>query len=138
MHLLAQRGCKEHPIDQKTLALFDGLLVDFAPSRIFNLCWRGVTKTTDDIARKNTPYYYNRKDMFIRSIQRKADQAKAAGWDLKHYNRDNHCPQTDVSATFFNDFLAMGNSAFEMVPPRWEGRCSGEQQYYPEQLACGR
>ena len=53
VHLLAQRGCKQHPIDQNTLALFDGLLVDFAPSRIFNLCWRGVTKTTDDIARKN-------------------------------------------------------------------------------------
>ena len=125
VHLLAQRGCKEHPIDQKTLALFDGLLVDFAPSRIFNLCWRGVTKTTDDIARKNTPYYYKRKDMFIRSIQRKADQAKTKGWDLKHFERNYHCPQTDVSATFFNDFLKLGNSAFEMVPPRWEGRCSG-------------
>ena len=118
VYLLAQRGFKLNPNDQKTQALFDALLVDFSPSRIFNLCWRGVTKTTDDFARKNIPYYYKKNAMFIRGVQRKADQAKAAGWDLKHYERNHHCPQTILSATFFNDFLKLGHSAFEITPPR--------------------
>ena len=125
VYLLAQRGCKQDPIDQKVHALFDALLVDFSPSRIFNLCWRGVTKTTDDFARKNIPYYYKKNAMFINAVQRKADQAKAAGWDLKHFERTYRCPQTDVSATFFNDILKLGDMAFRMVPPRWDGICSG-------------
>ena len=125
VYLLAQRRCKLNPIDQKTHALFDSLLVDFSPSRIFNLCWRGVTKTTDDFARKDIPYYYKKNAMFLRAVQRKADQAKAAGWNLGHFERHYHCPQTDVSATFFNDFLKLGNAAFEAVPPRWDGNCNG-------------
>ena len=125
VYLLAQRRCKLNPIDQKTLALFDSLLMDFSPSRIFNLCWKGVTKTTDDFARKDIPYYYKKNAMFLRAVQRKADQAKAAGWDLRHFERHYHCPQTDVSAAFFNDFLKLGNAAFEAVPPRWDGNSSG-------------
>ena len=124
VYLLAQRGYKLNPIDQKTLALFDSLLVDFPPSRIFNLCWKGVTKTIDDFAKKYIPHSKS-KDMFIGAIQRKADQAKTAEWDVRHFERNYHCPQTDVSATFFNDFLKLGNMAFETVPPRWDGSCSG-------------
>ena len=120
VYLLAQRGCRQDSLDQKTQALFDRLLLDFSPSRIFNLCWRGVTKTTDDFARKDIPYYYKKNAMFISAVQRKADQAKAAGWNLRHFERHYHCPQTDVSATFFNDFLKLGNSAFEIIPPRPE------------------
>ena len=125
VYLLAQRGCKQDSIDQKTHALFDSLLVDFPPSWILNLCWKGVTKTTDDFARKNIPYYYKKNAMFLRAVQRKADQAKAAGWNLRHFERHYHCPQTDVSATFFNDFLKLGNAALETVPPRWDGNCNG-------------
>lgn len=120
VYLLVQRGCRQDPIDQKTHALFDALLMDFSPSRIFNLCWKGVTKTTDDFARKDIPYYYKKNAMFIRAVQRKADQAKAAGWNLRHFERTYGCPQTDVSATFFNDFLKLGDSAFEIIPPRPE------------------
>ena len=120
VYLLAQRGCKQDSLDQKTQALFDRLLLDFSPSRIFNLCWKGVTKTTDDFARKDIPYYYKKNAMFLRAVQRKADQAKAAGWNLGHFERHYHCPQTDVSVTFFNDFLKLGNSAFEIIPPRPE------------------
>ena len=120
VYLLAERGCKQDSIDQKTRALFDALLMDFSPSRIFNLCWKGVTKTTDDFARKNIPYRNRSKDRFINAIQRKADQAKAAGWRLGHFERNYHCPQTILSATFFNDFLKLGDSAFEIIPPRPE------------------
>ena len=124
VHLLDERGCKQNPIDQKTLALFDSLLVDFPPSRIFNLCWKGVTKTTDDFAKKYVPYRNRSKDRFISAIQRKADQVKAAGWRLGHFERNYHCPQTDVSATFFNDFLKLGDDAFKIIPPRPDGSSS--------------
>ena len=134
-YLLAQRRYKPHPLDQKTSALFDALLVDFPPSRIFYLCWKGVTKTIDDFAKQNS-YYRNRsKDRFIGAIQRKADEAKAQGRELPHFGRNYHCPQTDVSATFFNDFLNLGNDAFTIIPPRPDGGCGGHlnlDQYGPQ------
>ena len=125
VYLLDERGCEPYPIDQKTRALFDSLLVDFPPSRIFYLCWKGVTKTMDDCAKKNIPYINRSTDMFIGAIQKKADEAKAHGRDLKHFERNYHCPQTNVSATFFNDFLRLGNNAFEIIPPRPDGRYGG-------------
>ena len=124
VYLLAKRGCKQNPIDQKTLALFDSLLVDFPPSKIFNLCWQGATKTKDDFAKKYRPHWKS-KELFIGAIQRRADLAMAKGWELRHFDRNYHCPQTDVSATFFYDFLALGNMANKTVPPRWDRSCSG-------------
>ena len=63
--------------------------------------------------------------MSLKAIERKADKAKAGGRALSDFERDKRCPQTDVSATFFNDFLKLGNAAFEAVPPRWDGNCNG-------------
>ena len=133
--LLEEGECEPYPLDRTTRALFDALLVDFPPSRIFNLCWKGVTKTIDDCARENIPCINRSPDMFIRAIQRKADEAKAQGRALPHFGRNYHCPQTDVSATFFNDFLRLGDNAFEIIPPRPDGRCGGPiniDQYGPQ------
>ena len=79
-----------------------------------------VRDTVDYIARNNISR--NRgKNIFIGAIQRKADKAKAEGWELKHFGRDLNCPQTSVSSTFFNLFLELEDSAFETVPPRIDG-----------------
>ena len=77
-YLLAQRGCKQDTIDQKTHALFDALLVDFPPSKVFYLTWWAVKDTSDYMVKKHIPYR-NRKEMSLGAIQRKADQAKAGG-----------------------------------------------------------
>ena len=133
--LLEEGECDPYPLDRTTRALFDSLLVDFPPSRIFNLCREGVTKTMDDCDRENIPCINRSPDMFIGAIQRKADEAKAQGRALPHFGRHYHCPQTDVSATFFNDFLRLGDNAFEIIPPRPAGRCGGHiniDQYGPQ------
>ena len=122
--LLAERGDKQQSIDPTTHALFDRLLADFPPSRVFCLTWSAVKDTSDDMAKKYT-LYRNRKAMSLKAIERKADKAKAGGRVLRHFERDRRCPQTDVSATFFNDFLKLGNAAFETVPPRWDGNSNG-------------
>ena len=122
--LLAERRDKQQSIDPKTRALFDALLVDFPPSRIFYLTWSAVKDTSDDMVKKYIPYR-NRKAMSLKAIERKADKAKAGRRTLPDFGRDKRCPQTILSATFFNDFLKLGNAAFEAVPPRWDGSCNG-------------
>ena len=42
-------------------------------------------------------------NLVIAAIQRRADLAMANRWELRHFDRNYHCPQTDVSATFFYD-----------------------------------
>ena len=118
--LLAERRDKPQSIDPKTRALFDRLLADFPPSQVFYLTW----STSDDLSKKHIPYR-NRKAMSLKAIERKADKAKAGERALPHFERDKRCPQTVLSATFFNDFLKLGNAAFEAVPPRWDGNCNG-------------
>ena len=120
VYLVAKRDDKPQSIDPKIHALFDRLLADFPPSQVFYLTW----STSDDLSKKHIPYR-NRKTMSLKAIERKADKAKAGGRALPHFERDRRCPQTDVSATFFNDFLNLGNAAFEAVPPRWDGNCNG-------------
>ena len=120
LHLLAQRGYLPYTIGEKTHTTFDNLLADFPVSIIFNLSWMAVRDTIDFIARNNISR--NRgKNIFIGAIQRKADKAKAEGWDLRHFRQNFSYPQTVVSATFFNLFLELGDSAFETVPPRIDG-----------------
>ena len=116
-HQLARRGYLQYTIGEKTHTTFDNLLADFPASIIFNLSWMAVRDTVDYIARNNISR--NRgKNLFIGAIQRKADKAKAGGWELKHFRQNFSYPQTVVSATFFNLFLELGDSAFETVPPR--------------------
>ena len=124
-YLLDERECDPHPLDQKTHALFDRLLVDFPLSRIFDLCRQVVTKTIDDFNRNNTPYLDRSIYEFIDAIQKTADEAKAQGRELTYTDRIDDYPQTDVSATFFNDFLRLGNNAFEIIPPRPDRSCRG-------------
>ena len=125
LDLLDERECDPCPVDEQTYALFDRLLVDFPPSRIFNLCRQVATKTIDDFNRNNIPYLERSIYVFIDAIQKTADEAKAQGRELTYTDRIYDCPKTDVRATFFNDFLRLGNNAFEIIPPRPDGRYGG-------------
>ena len=122
VHLLGDRETRQHRIDRKIHALFDRLLVDFPPSRIFYLTWSAFKDTSNDMFISHIRY---RKAISLRTIGRKADEAKAEGRELRHFKRDPRCPQTDISAAFFNDFLKLGDAAFQAVPPRWDGNCNG-------------
>ena len=123
-YLLKKRKYKKNLLDQKTRAFFDSLLAEFPPSGIFYFTWSAVKDTSHEIAKKFIPYS-KRKEMFLEAIERKADEARASGRELRHFGLDNRCHQTDVSAAFFNDFLNLGDDAFKIIPPRPDGRCEG-------------
>ena len=115
--LLSQRGYELDEIGEKTHAVFDSLLADYSVAQIFSLTWQAVRDTTDYIVKNNLPKYHG-KNIFIGAVQRKADKFRAEGWEARNARRDFECPQTVVSATFFNLFLQLGNAAFETVVPR--------------------
>lgn len=116
LYLLEQRDFNLEKIGEKTHATFDNLLEDFPVSKIFNLSWMAVRDTTDYIVRENIPRFQS-KNIFIGAIQRKADRARAEGWEIRNSRRDYNCPQTVISSTFFNLFLGIGDKAFETIPP---------------------
>ena len=120
LHLLAQRGYQSYKIGKKTHTTFENILEDFPVSRIYNLTWMAVRDITDYIVRENISKQQG-GNIFIGAIQRKADKAKAEGWEVKHFRRDVNCPQTVVSSTFFNLFLELWDSASETVPPKIDG-----------------
>ena len=120
IYLLAQRGFQSYKIGEKTHTTFEKLLEEFSVSRIFYLSWMAVRDTIDYIVRENIPHLHG-KNIFIGAIQRKAEKAKAEGWDLKHYGREPKCPQTVVSSTFFNLFLELGDRAFKIILPKING-----------------
>jgi hypothetical protein len=117
LFLLDQRNFRIDKIGEKTHATFENLLNDFPVSRIYNLSWQAVRDTTDYIVREGLPKWHG-KNMFVGAIQRKADKAKAQGWELNHSRRDYNVPQTALSSTFFNVFLSLGDKAFETLPPK--------------------
>lgn len=116
LYLLDQRDFKLDKIGEKTHTTFEDILESFSVSRIYNLSWMAVRDTTDYIVRENISSWHG-KNIFIGAIQRKAERARAEGWELRHSRRDYNCPQTVVSSTFFNLFLNIGDKAFETVAP---------------------
>ena len=120
IYLLADRGYRLDKIGEKTHTTFENLLEDFSVSRINYLSWIAVKDTTDYIVRKKISKGHG-KNIFIGAIQRKADKAKAEGWEVRHFRRNSNCPQTAVSSTFFDHFLGLGDRVFETVPPKIDG-----------------
>lgn len=115
-YLLEQRDFRIDKVGEKTHATFENLLEDFSVSVVFNLSFMAVRDTTDYIVRENISHGHG-KNIFIGAIQRKAERAKAEGWELRHSRRDFNCPQSVVSSTFFNLFLGIGDVALETIAP---------------------
>ena len=82
---------------------FINLLKNFSVGQIFNLSWRAVSQTNDYISAEGINYTHGR-NMFIGSIQRKADKAIAEGWTTTNGRRDFNLPQTIISSTFLIHF----------------------------------
>lgn len=101
------------PIGSKTHLIFENLLEYFSVGQIFNLSWQAVRDTTDYIA-KNGIRHLQSENIFISAIQRKADKARAEGWEIKNSRRDFNCPQTILSSVFFNTFLKKGEKYLEI------------------------
>ncbi|MBO6827648.1 MAG: hypothetical protein JJ879_15720 [Sneathiella sp.] len=115
-HLLSQRGFNLKSFGPKTHAVFENLLKRYAVSQIFNLTWQTVRDITDYSVKSNMPKY-QAKNMFIGALQRKADKFQAEGWEVKNSRRDFRCPQSFVSATFFDTYIGFGKEAMDIVVP---------------------
>jgi hypothetical protein len=115
-YLLAERGYELETFGEKTHAVFDELLRHYSIAQAFHLTWQSVRDTTDWIVKQRLPKNHARNS-FIGAIQRKADRAQAQEWNVHASRRDFNCPQSAVSAVFFNVFAQVGDAALEMVPP---------------------
>ena len=130
LYLLEKRDFHIDKIGEKTHATFESLLEDFSVSRVFNISWMAVRDTTDYIAQEKISRGHG-KNIFIGAIQRKAERAKAEGWELKHSRRDFNCPQTVISSTFFNLFLKTGDKGFETAPPETNKKPTLSEDHQP-------
>lgn len=112
-----QRNIPLDKIGQKTHSIFETVLESYSIGQVFNFIFQSAMSTNDYAIRENIPKY-KAKNMFIGSIQRKADKAKAEGWTIKNSRRDFNCPQSVVSATFFDTFMGLGSAVLETNMPQ--------------------
>ncbi len=112
-----KRNLPIEKIGEKTHSIFENVLESYSVGQVFNLIFQSAMSTNDYAVRENIPRY-RAKNMFIGSIQRKADKAEAEGWTVKNSRRDFNCPQTVVSTTFFDTLLGLGGKSLESVLPK--------------------
>jgi len=111
---LSQRGY-EAEFGEKTNTVFDNLLETFSIGQVFNLTWQAVRDTTDYIVKKQLPRYHA-KNTFIGAIQKKADKHRAEKWVPHVSRRDFDCPQSILSAVFFDLFMGVAGKSLETMP----------------------
>lgn len=112
--LLSERRF-EATFGDKTHAVFDNLLQTFSIGQVFNLTFQAVKNTTDYIYKNKLPVNHA-KNCFISAIQRAGDKHRAEGWNTTAYKRNFDCPQSVVSAVYFDLFLGVGGKALETLP----------------------
>ncbi|WP_156892385.1 hypothetical protein [Salaquimonas pukyongi] len=116
-YLLRQRDFEIDKFGEKTHSTFEDILKRYSIAQTFNITWMAVRDTVDYLAKEGVPRYQG-KNYFIGAVQRKADRATANKWDVKHSRRDFGCPQSVLSATYFNLFLEIGDKGLESPLPK--------------------
>ncbi|MDQ1524127.1 MAG: hypothetical protein QOE47_2051, partial [Pyrinomonadaceae bacterium] len=101
---------------EKTRLVFDNLLEDYSVAQAYNLIWQGVKDAASFYVRQQVTRSHA-ANYAINAIQRKAERGLAEGWEYKAFRRNFKCPQSAVSALFFNTVLQIGEIGFS-VPPR--------------------
>ena len=100
---------------EKTRQILINALTTFSVAQTFNFIWGSA---------RNAAAYYMRENVSRRqaansvvgAIQRRADQARAEGWDVKAFHRDRRCPQTMISQVLFDTVLQIGEDGFFKPP----------------------
>lgn len=114
-HKLAEVNVELDQIGNKTHAVFDDLVNRFSLANIYQIIYAAVRSTLHYTTQQSIPRY-QAKNMYIGSIEGNANKFEAEGW-LKNYRRDFNCPQSTLSAIFFDFYLGIGASYFETVLP---------------------
>jgi hypothetical protein len=115
-YLLESRDFAIEEISDKTYGTYETLLKKFSVGQIFNLSWQSIKDTVDYMIQKGIPKS-KITSVFTGILLRKADRFLAQKWTVKNSRRDFNCSQTAVSATFFNLFLGLGDSALSTQAP---------------------
>jgi hypothetical protein len=116
-YLLKSRDFDIEEVGDKTCAAFESLIKKYSVAQIFNLSWQSIRDSVDFLARNRIPRSQV-TNIFTSTLLRKADHYLAEGWIVKDSRRDFNCAQSTVSATFFNLFLGLGDSALSTrIPP---------------------
>lgn len=84
----------------KTRTMYEDVLRSFSLGQVFNFNWR---------AAKDAAAYWVRAEITthqaanscVGAIQRSADNARASGWDVKHFSRSPRLPLSEISHVFF-------------------------------------
>ena len=100
----------EVEVGDKTKEVFSNLINKFSLSKIYQIVYQAIKSTHFFVAQNDIPEY-RAKNMYIGSVERTASKYEAEGW-LKDYRRDFNCPQTTLSATYFNGALRLGEKYF--------------------------
>ena len=114
-HKLSEVYIHLDKIGEKTYSVFYNLSNRFSVAQIYQLVFTTVRDTNHYGIQKDIPKY-RLKNMFIGALERKADKYEAEGW-LKEYRRDFDCPQSTLSALFFDGYLKVGGEYFTTPIP---------------------
>jgi len=100
---------------KKTSQYLEYALQHFSTAQVFNTIWRSA---------KDAAAYYQRESISKRqaansavaSIRRIIERAIAEEWEIKPFRRNYKCPQSVLSAAFFNTVLRVGDDGFQISP----------------------
>jgi hypothetical protein len=100
---------------EKTQRVIENALSTFSTAQVFNFIWGSARNAAAYYMRERIPKRQAANSV-VGAIQRRADRARAEGWDVKPYRRDWDCPQTMFSRMFFDVVLQIGDDGFNKPP----------------------
>lgn len=96
---------------EKTRRVLQNALSTFSTAQVFNFIWGSAQSAAAYYMRERIPKR-RAANSVVGTIQRRADRARAEGWDVKAYRRDWDCPQTMFSRILFDVVLQIGDEGF--------------------------
>jgi hypothetical protein len=100
---------------EKTRQVLTNVLSTFSVAQAYNFIWGAARNAAAYYMRESIPKRQAANSV-VGGIQRRADQARAEGWDVKSFRRDRRCPQTMISRVFFDTVLQIGEEGFCKPP----------------------
>lgn len=102
-------------VGDKTNMIFEDLVDRFSLAQIYHIIFVTVRNTHHWTTQNRIPRY-QAKNAYSGALERNANKYEAEGW-LKEFRRDFYCPQSTVSAIFFDYYLELGDSYFQTAAP---------------------
>lgn len=99
----------------KTRQVLNSALTTFSVAQVYNFIWGSARNAAAYYMRARIPKRQAANSV-VGAIQRRADQARAEGWEVKAFRRNWRCPQTMFSQVLFDTVLQIGEEGFTKPP----------------------